>query len=463
MNAWETRIQSRLQDEQILSVSELTAAIKMLLEQDPELSDVWVRGEISNYTHHSSGHMYFTLKDAGSRVKSVMFASKNRNLQFLPKEGMKVIVRGYLSVYERDGQYQLYVEDMQPDGMGSLFLAFQQLKERLEKEGLFDYTHKKQLPEFPKRIGVVTSPTGAAVRDIITTIRRRYPLADILLLPVLVQGAEAAPMIANAIHTLNESAEWQIDVMIVGRGGGSLEELWAFNEEVVARAIFASRIPVISAVGHETDFTIADFVADVRAATPTAAAELAVPHLTELIRHMDNLRERLAVAMENRIQGYRKQLERFERSAVFRRPLDRVQQLRQQVDHLENELELRLVKWVSVRNKRLNDLSGRLMQKSPVERVIRTEERYGYLLSKLQTAIKNRLNAENNRLDRMLDKLDAYSPLHILKRGYTLTYESERHELVRSVRQIQPGDRVTVKFSDGALDCQVWGIEEESN
>ncbi|EES72230.1 exodeoxyribonuclease VII, large subunit, partial [Paenibacillus sp. oral taxon 786 str. D14] len=269
-----------LDQQRILTVKELNRYIRMKLESDQVLTDVWIRGEISNFTHHSSGHMYFTLKDADSRIKSIMFASYNQRLPFRPKEGTRVIARGNVSVYERDGQYQFYVTHMQPDGVGSLYLAFEQLKQKLEAEGLFAPGRKRPLPRFPKTIGVVTSPTGAAVRDILTTLGRRYPQAAVILYPVLVQGKGAAPSIVKAIRTLNAMGE--ADVLIVGRGGGSLEELWAFNEEQVARAIYESAIPVISAVGHETDFTIADFVADLRAATPTAAAELAVPHTAEL-------------------------------------------------------------------------------------------------------------------------------------------------------------------------------------
>ncbi|MFC4769158.1 exodeoxyribonuclease VII large subunit [Effusibacillus consociatus] len=453
-----------MSEEAILSVSELTGAIKFLLERDPLLSDCWVRGEISNFTHHSSGHMYFTLKDSGSRIKSVMFASKNRSLTFLPKEGMKVIVRGNVSVFERDGQYQLYVNEMQPDGLGSLFLAFQQLKERLEKEGLFQEDRKKPLPKFPKVIGVVTSPTGAAVRDIITTIRRRYPVAHVLLYPVLVQGTEAPLTIANAIDHLNEMVEMKIDVLIVGRGGGSLEELWAFNEEIVARSIFASRIPIISAVGHETDFTIADFVADVRAATPTAAAELAVPHLLELTRHLDSTEQRLAAAMSNQLRDLRKCVDHLAQSPVFSRPTDRIRQLRQHVDHTENELELLLTKLLGNRSKRVNELTQRLSQKSPVERVMHTEERFGFVLQKMFSAMEARLGNAGHQLDRMIDKLDAYSPLHVMKRGYSLAYREEKgRHLVRSINEVQLGDRVNIRLQDGWLDCQVWGIEEEDN
>ncbi|MGO4375308.1 exodeoxyribonuclease VII large subunit, partial [Paenibacillus sp. MCAF20] len=261
----------------VYSVKELNRYIRMKMDSDTLLSDVWLRGEISNFTHHSSGHMYFTLKDSDSRLKSVMFASHNQRLPFIPREGSKVLARGNVSVYERDGNYQFYVTAMQPDGIGSLYLAYEQLKAKLEGEGLFAESRKRALPFLPRAIGVITSPTGAAVRDIITTLERRFPSIPVYIYPVLVQGTQAAPSIVKAIEAMNRFGE--TDVLIIGRGGGSLEELWAFNEESVARSIASSRIPVISAVGHETDFTIADFVADLRAATPTAAAELAVPHV----------------------------------------------------------------------------------------------------------------------------------------------------------------------------------------
>ncbi|WP_068622158.1 exodeoxyribonuclease VII large subunit, partial [Paenibacillus tuaregi] len=281
----------------------------MKLESDTLLSEVWIRGEISNFTHHSSGHMYFTLKDADSRIKSIMFASHNQRLPFIPKEGSRVIARGNVSVYERDGQYQFYATHMQPDGIGSLYLAYEQLKKKLEEEGLFDPSRKRALPRYPKTIGVITSPTGAAVRDIIITLQRRYPQVPVILHPVLVQGKQAAPSIVKALRTLNAMGE--ADVIIVGRGGGSLEELWAFNEEMVARAIYESAIPVISAVGHETDFTIADFVADLRAATPTAAAELAVPHAAEL-RALISQREReLQQGLKHRLARARERLARL--------------------------------------------------------------------------------------------------------------------------------------------------------
>ncbi len=286
-------------EQRYLTVNALTKYIKRKFDADPHLQDCYVKGEISNFKQHSSGHMYFTLKDDKSRLTAVMFARENRHIKFEPENGMQVLIRGDLTVYEQTGQYQIYIKEMKPDGIGELFLAYEQLKEKLTKEGLFSQEYKKALPRYPNTVGIITSPTGAAIRDILTTIKRRYPIANIILLPALVQGDQAAPSIANAISQANDNGN--IDVLIVGRGGGSIEELWAFNEEIVARAIFSSKIPIISAVGHETDFTIADFVADLRAPTPTAAAELAVPHIDELIERILNRKTRLLRSMKEKI------------------------------------------------------------------------------------------------------------------------------------------------------------------
>lgn len=285
-------------EQRYLTVNALTKYIKRKFDADPHLQDCYVKGEISNFKQHSSGHMYFTLKDDKARLLAIMFASANRSMKFKPENGMQVLVSGDLSVYEASGQYQIYIKDMKPDGVGELFLAFEQLKAKLTEEGLFSPENKLALPKYPKTVGVVTSPTGAAIRDIVSTIKRRYPIANILLLPALVQGDQAAASIAKAIKYANTTGK--IDVLIIGRGGGSIEELWAFNEEVVARAIFSSKIPIISAVGHETDFTIADFVADLRAPTPTAAAELAVPHIDELIERILNRQTRMLRAMKEK-------------------------------------------------------------------------------------------------------------------------------------------------------------------
>ena len=305
---------------EVYSVSQITDRVARLLQADAVLADVWVSGEISNFTHHSSGHMYMTLKDDASRLRAVMFQGANRGLRFRPESGMRVFAHGYVGVYRSGGEYQLYIDFMEPAGLGGLFLAFQQLKARLEAEGLFDPALKRSLPRFPKRIAVATSPTGAAIRDIITVARRRWPAVNIVIIPTLVQGDGAPASIVSSIEQANALAEAGgddgVDVLIVGRGGGSAEELWAFNDETVARAIRSSRIPVVSAVGHETDFTIADFAADVRAATPSAAAELVVPDIVVYLRQVEVERARLARSVRRLIDQRRQRVDELRRWLV---------------------------------------------------------------------------------------------------------------------------------------------------
>lgn len=303
----------------VLSVTQLNTYVRSLLDGDPHLAQVFLSGEISNFTdHYRSGHLYFSLKDDRCVIRAVMFAQYAGRLRFAPEDGMKVIVRGRVGLYEVSGQYQIYVEDMQPDGLGALNLAYEQLKRKLEREGLFRPERKKPLPKFPESIGVITSPTGAAVHDILTILERRYPVAKVVFCPVQVQGEGAAQQIAQAVERFNRRNG--ADVLIVGRGGGSIEDLWAFNEEVVARAVAASRIPVISAVGHETDFTICDFAADLRAATPSAAAELAVPDRMELLGAILAARERMKSAVQSRLSQESSQLETFLQKRVMQRP-----------------------------------------------------------------------------------------------------------------------------------------------
>ena len=447
-----------MKERRILTVGELTRYIKMKLEQDPVLTDVWVRGEISNFKHHTSGHMYFTLKDGTSLIRAVMFASANQRLAFRPQEGMLVIARGSVSVYERDGQYQLYVQHMQPDGIGSLYLAFEQLKKKLEAEGLFDPARKKPIPRFPRTVGVITSPTGAAVRDIITTMQRRYPQAAILLHPVLVQGEQAAPSIAAAIRRMNELGA--ADVLIVGRGGGSLEELWPFNEEAVARAIAESRIPVISAVGHETDFTIADFVADLRAATPTAAAELAVPHALELRQHAAQLRVRLAQAVLGKVRQERERLNRLAGHPYLRDPKRQLSEPAQRLDRLREQLAFRMESRLRREAERTADLRHRILRFHPRQQLGLASGRLEQMATRLSQAAGMRHRASAHRLAVAVGRLDALSPLKVMQRGYSLVYD-EKKRLIKSIEQVQPGDMVHIRLADGRLDCQVWAMQEE--
>ncbi|MDY5934433.1 MAG: exodeoxyribonuclease VII large subunit [Oscillospiraceae bacterium] len=391
----------------VLSVTQLNTYIKSIIDGDILLRSLYVVGEISNFTnHYRTGHFYLTLKDENCAVKAVMFASANRRLKFMPENGMKVIVRGRVSVFERDGQYQLYIDDMQPDGLGALNLAFEQLKNRLAQEGLFDERFKKPIPYRCMRIGVVTSATGAVIQDIRNVISRRYPLAEIILAPVQVQGASAAPQIVDAIERFN-SGDYA-DVLIVGRGGGSLEDLWAFNEEIVARAVFKSRIPIISAVGHETDFTICDFVADLRAPTPSAAAELAVP----------DIREDIA----------------FVQTVVY-------------------ECEATLLQRVNDEKERLEMIKERLRYRSPSMLIDQKIQTVDTLMTSALLSVQRKLDSETARLSSMAARLDALSPLKVMARGYSIVTKDEK--VVASSKALKKGDRITVGFSDGERKCEV--------
>lgn len=444
--------------EAVLSIKDLNKYIKAIIESEDLLQDVWVRGEIFNFTHHSSGHMYFTLKDADSRIKSIMFAKQNQRLPFMPREGTRVMARGNVSVYERDGQYQFYVTEMQPDGIGGLYMAYEQLKKKLEDEGLFALSRKKQIPRFPRAIGIITSPTGAAVRDIIITLQRRFPTLPILLLPVLVQGTQAAPAIVKAIQEMNRRQE--VDVLIVGRGGGSLEELWAFNEETVARSIFASQIPIISAVGHETDFTIADFVADLRAATPTAAAELAVPHHMELKQQLAQFKQRLQRGLFQELQAKRERLERAKRSPAMLNPRKQLIQPAERLDRLTEQLRYRIQNSIARAEQKKLKLVQRLSGFNPREQVLYTKRRAGNAERQLVQAMQAIWRTHQYRWDTQLKQLDALSPLKVMQRGYSLVYDEKKQNLIKSITQVQLGDVVNITLKDGRMDCHIWAMEE---
>jgi exodeoxyribonuclease VII large subunit len=445
-------------DIKYVTVTALTKYIKRKFEVDPHLQDLWIKGEISNFTYHTRGHMYFTLKDENARIQAVMFAGYNRYLAFKPENGMKVLVRGEISVYEPSGNYQVYIKEMQPEGIGNLYLAYEQLKKRLEEEGLFSQKYKKTIPKFPRYVGVVTSPTGAAIRDIMTTIRRRYPVAKVILLPTLVQGEQAAPSIVRSIEKANELG--YLDVLIVGRGGGSIEELWAFNEESVARAIFASNVPIISAVGHETDFTIADFVADLRAPTPTGAAELAVPHLTELLERLAQRKVRLIRAMKEKLVYESERLARVQKSYAFRYPKKLYEQKEQQLDMLIERLERQTVRMIERKRERWQQYHLHLQKHHPAEKLKKAAEKQQSLAKSLEREMQAILKQKQLLFTSLLSKLQVLSPLKIMERGYSLVYD-EKKQLVKSIHQLQPGDSIKVRLQDGHLDCQVWGIEEE--
>ena len=388
----------------ILTVSQVNLYIKGLLDRDKYISGVLVKGEISNFKPHTSGHIYMSLKDETGVIRAVMFRSAAAKLRFRPENGMKVIADGRVSVYERDGQYQLYIESMQPDGVGDLHVAFEQLKEKLQWEGLFSPARKKPLPRFPKAVGVVTAPTGAAVRDILNILSRRFPYAAVNLCPVLVQGEQAAGQIVRAIEFFNQNPQYA-DVLIVGRGGGSIEDLWAFNAEAVARAIYASELPIVSAVGHETDFTIADFAADLRAPTPSAAAELVVPNQAELMEKLRNVYGRLLFC-SNKIT--------------------------------EN------------RRMRLRYLADKPAMKNPVYKINETRLFLDSVSRNFAAALAAVLEAKKKQCAVAAARLDALSPLAVLSRGYSVTRDTEG-KIVRSAKKIRPGDKLSLTFADGEV------------
>jgi exodeoxyribonuclease VII large subunit len=446
-----------MQEPKYLSVYALTKYIKRKFDCDPHLQDIYVKGEISNFKRHSSGHMYFTIKDEKARILAVMFSSFSRAIKFIPENGMKIIVRGEISVYEPSGQYQIYVKEMRPEGIGELFLAYEQLKQRLESEGLFAIEKKQPIPLFPKTVGVITSPTGAAIRDILTTIKRRFPIANILVFPALVQGENAAPSIAKAIEKANQLSE--IDVLIVGRGGGSIEELWAFNEELVARAIFTSTIPIISAVGHETDFTIADFVADLRAPTPTGAAELAVPHIDELLERVLQRQTRLVRAVKDRLRFEKEHLNRLKKSYAFRYPERLYQQKLEQADKMTERLVKGAQRVALVKASEQDVLYKRLVRNHPSELLKGANERFSRSQKEISRAMQQILINNQTKYDRIITALQALSPLKIMERGYSLAYTQD-HVLIKSIKQVNKSEPIQVQLTDGTLLCKVDDIKE---
>ena len=391
----------------IFSVTQITRTISRIIEQQPELQNVWVKGQISNLSKPASGHIYFTLKDENSTIRSVVFRSSASRLKFIPSDGEEVLVQGKINIYAASSEYQIVVNKLEPLGIGALQRAFEELKQRLADEGLFDTQHKKPLPKIPKKIGVITSKTGAAIQDILQQLQKRYPLSELLLYPTLVQGEFAAVQIAKAIHDMNNRTD--IDVLIVGRGGGSMEDLWVFNEEIVARAIFASNIPIVSAIGHETDFTIADMVSDQRSPTPSAAVSLVVPDQQEIMPLLKAQYERLRSLVLHRLENQRDKLIMLDEGLSPSRRRDAINQLYQTIDSLE----------VSYHK-----------------------------------SLRERIDTKNDLLQAITDRLNALSPLATLERGYSITRTSSG-DIITSNQQINIGDRLNVTLSDGGLVCTV--------
>lgn len=442
-------------DRKILTVSRLTALIKGVLEENFE--HVWVEGEISNLAMPVSGHYYFTLKDAGAQLRCVMFRASARALKFKPKDGMGLVVRGRVSLFEPRGEYQLIVEYLEPQGVGALQLAFAQLKERLAKEGLFDEARKKPIPKLPQRIGVVTSATGAAIHDILNVLDRRFANVEVLISPVKVQGEGAAREIAQAVKDFNRYGN--VDVLIVGRGGGSIEDLWAFNEETVARAIYHSRIPVISAVGHEVDFTIADFVADMRAPTPSAAAELVVKSKTELAAELEALSHRLRQGMRLRLAGHQGRLDALTRS--LKDPSMLLGHLAQRIDDLTERLRFAWRGELKRRSDGLAYLRNSLRLTNPALMVERNRERVILLFDRGEHALRRAMERNRERTAINSGKLQMLSPLQTLSRGYAIASLLPERTTVRASDQLAPGDNIDLKFHRGGAVCMVDKVRDD--
>lgn len=421
-------------DRKPLSVTALTKYIKYKFDQDRHLKDVLVEGEISNFKHNRRGHFYFTLKDDRTQISCIMFAHKARTVKFRPEDGMNIIVRGYVSVFEVAGSYQIYTESMEKTGLGNLYQAYLQLKNDLEKKGYFESAHKKPLPRYPRQIAVLTSGTGAAVRDIIHIINRRYPLVKILVYPTTVQGEYAVGEIVRNLKKAEANPD--NDLVILGRGGGSIEDLWAFNEEKVADAIYACTLPIISAVGHETDFTIADFVADKRAPTPSGAAEIAVPDQLTLIRDIEQRRNRLSDALDRRIREQRRRLEYARERYVFKDP----------------------VRILSPMESRLDSLHKRLRSLHPSERLKRVSEKLKDMESRMERGAMRTLEIHKHTLDKYERSLSYTNPMRLLEDGYTLSRKDGR--IIKSVRDVAEGDTLEMRFKDGTLSVKVLDKEE---
>ncbi|MCF6515109.1 exodeoxyribonuclease VII large subunit [Lactobacillus sp. S2-2] len=441
-----------------LSVTTLTKYLKSKFDLDPYLKKVYLTGEISNFRLRQNSSQYFSLKDDDSKINVIMFRNQFNKVKFVPEEGMKVLVTGRISLYEKTGNYQFYIEQMEPDGIGQLYKAYEQLKEKLSQENLFN-TNKQNLIKFPKRIAVVTSESGAVIKDIITTVRRRYPIAQIVLFPAKVQGESAAEDITRQINRVNEIGDF--DTLIIGRGGGSIEDLWPFNEEIVARSIYASKVPIISSVGHETDTTIADLVADVRAATPTAAAELAVPVLNDVILEISKNKNRLSNSLKVILNQYQKRLDNTKSSYIFTQPERLYESYIQQIDTY-NEKMKNIIK-ILLQNKLNNlvTLENKLAINSPKYLIEEQKNRLNNTKKNLNRNIKVLYSSKKELFLNNINSLEYLSPLKIMSRGYT--YASKNGKVVQGISKINTGDDIKLNFSDGDVDAKILKINPKGD
>ena len=445
-----------MQEDKYLTVSALTNYIKRNFDADPYLHRVYLVGEISNFRLRTNSHQYFSLKDENAKISAIMFKSAFAKVKFQPEEGMRVIVSGRISLYPGNGSYQIYVDSMQPDGVGALYQAYEQLKIKLSQEGLFE-APKLPIPKYPRKIAIVTSPSGAVIRDIITTVSRRYPIVQLVLFPALVQGNEAANSIAAQIKMINTLDDF--DTIIIGRGGGSIEDLWPFNEEVVARAIFASKLPVISSVGHETDTTIADLVADMRAATPTAAAELATPVLTDILEELQKLQLQTIVAFRNILKMRSQQVQHLQQSYIFQEPQRLYEGYVQNVDILTEKLISLEKQQITTAEGSFKTLNSRLLANTPASRIKMAKQNVEHLRQMTNNNITNRFSKYANDLNSLIGSLDTLSPLKIMSRGYT--YVTRDTKVVKSIEDLSIDDKIQLNFSDGSANAVIKTINSE--
>ncbi|EPH99230.1 exodeoxyribonuclease VII, large subunit [Enterococcus faecalis 13-SD-W-01] len=442
--------------QEYLSVTALTKYLKRKFDADPYLERVYLTGEISNFRLRANAHQYFSLKDDHAKLSAIMFKGAFQKLRFQPKEGMKVLVVGRISLYEAGGSYQIYVEHMEPDGVGALYQALEELKEKLMKEGLFQGP-KKQLPRFPKKIAVLTSPSGAVIRDIITTVKRRYPIAQLVLFPTVVQGNQAADDVVKNIKRVEEAGDF--DTMIIGRGGGSIEDLWPFNEERVARAIYQAQTPIISSVGHETDTTIADLVADVRAATPTAAAELAVPVLSEELLRIKERQSRLEQAFLRQIQRKQERFAHSKNSFVFRQPERLYDGQNIKLDQLRQRLMQIAQQTYYAKERQVLQLKHELEQNAPIHRVKEARQETTYLATRLEEKMQQYMQQKQVRFQNTVQSLDLLSPLKIMSRGYS--YTTVENQVIKSIKEVALEDEVTIHYQDGQVKARINEIQGE--
>ncbi len=462
-----------------ISVSALNNYLKRKFDADIHLGHVYLKGEISNFKLHSRGHLYFSLKDETSVINAIMFATNASALNFEPKDGTKVFAEGKVTVYEASGKYQIVITKMQPDGIGDLYIAYEKLKKELEKQGLFSPEHKKKIPKFPKKIGIVTAPTGAAIRDILSTIKRRYPICETILFPALVQGETAKYSI---VENINKAQEYDIDVLIVGRGGGSIEDLWAFNEEIVARAIYDAKVPVISAVGHEVDFTIADFVSDLRAPTPTGAAEMAVPNMPDIFNLIENYKIRLQENINGKLILYKKKIDSLINSYVLKNPLAIYEVKEQRLSLLMDKLSTLISNKLELNRTKFANLINSYVLKNPLSFYEKDREKIDLFKNRINNAIFNIIQSKKIYMDNlkrtrvlinpedilkdkkkiyeiMISKLELLSPLNVLKKGYSLT--TLNGKCITDIRDVSVGDTLNIRLNKGYIDAEVKEVKEK--